>query len=55
MGIDRFEDLHSWQEARKLVRLIYGVSNKPGFKKDFELRRQSQAAAISIMGKCLLI
>jgi len=50
MGIDRFEDLHSWQEARKLVRLIYAPTNKPEFKKDFELRRQSRAAAVSAMG-----
>jgi four helix bundle protein len=50
MGIERFEDLHSWQEARKLVRLIYALTNKPGFKKDFDLRRQSQAAAVSSMG-----
>ena len=50
MGIDRFEDLHSWQEARRLVRLIYALTKKPGFKNDYELRRQSQAAAVSSMG-----
>jgi four helix bundle protein len=50
MGIDRLEDLHSWQEARKLVRLIYALTKKSGFKKDCELCRQSQAAAISSMG-----
>jgi four helix bundle protein len=50
MGIDRFEDLHSWQEARKLARLIYTLTNKPAFKKDFELSRQSRGAAVSSMG-----
>ena len=50
MGIDRFEDLHSWQEAGKLVRLIYALTNKPAFKKDFELTRQFRGAAISSMG-----
>jgi len=50
MGIERFEDLHSWQEARKLVRLIYSLTKKPGFNKDFKLREQSQAAAVSAMG-----
>lgn len=50
MGIDRFEELRSWQEARKLVRLIYTLTNKPVFKKDFELNRQSRGAAVSSMG-----
>lgn len=50
MGIDRFEDLHSWQEARKLVRMVYSLTKKPGSKGDYELRRQSQAAAVSSMG-----
>jgi four helix bundle protein len=50
MGIERFEDLHSWQEARKLVRLIYALTKKAGFKSDHDLRRQAQAAAVSSMG-----
>jgi four helix bundle protein len=50
MGIDRFEDLRSWQEARKLVRVIYSLTKRPGFKKDFKLREQYQAAAVSSMG-----
>jgi len=50
MGIDRFEDLHSWQEARKLARLIYALTNKAAFKKDFELRQQCRGAAVSSMG-----
>jgi four helix bundle protein len=50
MAIDRFEDLHSWQEARKPVRMVYSLTKKSGFKKDFKLREQSQAAAVSSMG-----
>ena len=50
MGIDRFEDPLSWQEARKLARLIYALASKPAFKKDFDLTRQSRAAAVSSMG-----
>ncbi len=50
VGIDRFEDVHSWQEARKLIRLIYGLAKKPGFKSDYKLRNQSRAAAVSCMG-----
>ena len=47
MGIDRFEDLHSWQEARKLLRLVYALAEKPGLKSDYKLRDQSRAAAVS--------
>ncbi len=44
-----FEDLIAWQKARSLTRVIYGISNKGEFKRDFRLSRQIQAAASSIM------
>ncbi len=50
MSIERFEELRSWQEARKLVRMIYPLSESPKFKKDFEFRDQTRAAAVSAMG-----
>lgn len=50
MGIERFEDLHSWQAARNLVRVVYSLTKKSGFSKDFKLREQSQSAAVSSMG-----
>jgi four helix bundle protein len=50
MAIERFEDLHGWQEVRKLVRLVYFLTKKPGFNKDFKLREQAQSAAVSSMG-----
>jgi four helix bundle protein len=50
MKIERFEDIEAWQEARKLVNLVYQVINKnPEFKKDFRLVNQIQAAAVSSM------
>jgi len=50
MKITRFEDIEAWQEARKLVNLVYQVINKnPEFKKDFRLVNQIQAAAVSSM------
>lgn len=50
MKIERFEDIEAWQEARKLVRLVYEAVNKnPEFKKDFRLVSQIQAAAVSSM------
>ncbi len=50
MSIERFEDLHAWQEARKLVRLIYALTDKPRLNRDYELQRQMRAAAVSGMG-----
>ena len=47
--IKRFEDLECWQEARKFVNLIYGLTNKDHFKKDFGLQRQVRGSAVSIM------
>jgi len=48
MKIEKFEDLIAWQEARKLVNLIYGVTQKGDFK-DFGLANQIQKAAVSVM------
>lgn len=47
--IKRFEDILAWQEARKLVREIYGITREGAFAKDFGLRDQVQRAAVSIM------
>jgi four helix bundle protein len=47
--IKRFEDLHCWQEARELVRLVYAGTNVGLFKRDFETKGQIRRAAISVM------
>ena len=50
MKITRFEDIEAWQEARKLVRLVYDAINASEiFKKDFRLAGQIQGAAVSSM------
>lgn len=50
MKITCFEEIQAWQEARKLVKMVYDVINKNGdFKKDFRLVAQIQAAATSSM------
>jgi len=50
MKITRFEDIIAWQEARKLVKLVYEAINANElFKKDFRLVGQIQAAAVSSM------
>jgi len=48
MKIDKFEDLIAWQAARKLVNLIYDITQKSSFK-DFGLANQIQKAAVSVM------
>ena len=47
--IERFEDLQSWQKARRLTHLIYDLTEHPKFCKDFHLRGQIQDAAGSVM------
>lgn len=50
MKITRFEDIEAWQEARKLVKMVYSVINKSSkFRKDFRLVNQVQDAAVSAM------
>ena len=46
VGIKRFEDIESWQEARLLVRDVYTFLNDC---RDFGYKDQMQRAAISIM------
>lgn len=45
----RFEDLAFWQQARELTELIYALTQKDGFAKDYGLKDQIQRAAVSVM------
>jgi four helix bundle protein len=47
--IQRFEDIQAWQEARKLVKMIYSLTNKELFSKDFGMRDQIRRASVSVM------
>lgn len=49
MLIKKFEDIDVWVEARKLVNMVYDLTNKELFKRDFGLREQIQRAAVSCM------
>jgi len=50
MKITRFEDIDAWKEARKLVKMVYGVIKKSKeFRKDFRLINQMQDASVSSM------
>lgn len=47
--VKKFEDLQAWQEAKRLVNVIYSLVKKPPFSKDFALRDQIIRSSISIM------
>lgn len=50
MKIKRFEEIKAWQEARKIVQLVYEAINaNEKFRKDFRLVNQIQGAAVSSM------
>jgi four helix bundle protein len=44
-----FEDLETWQQARKLVNDIYSLTRMDSLNRDFGLCSQLQRAAVSIM------
>ena len=47
--IEKFEDLFAWQKAKELTKLIYHLTKKERFSKDFGLCDQIRRAAVSIM------
>ncbi len=50
MSIERFEDIKAWQEARKLVNLIYNaINSNEKFRMDYRLANQMQGASVSCM------
>lgn len=49
MKIFKFEEIESWQEARKLTNIIYEITKIGNFSKDYGLKDQIQRASVSIM------
>lgn len=47
--IERFEDLEVWKEARELCKIVYRLTNKSPFSKDFDLVRQIRRSSGSTM------
>ena len=47
--IQRFEDIQAWQEARNLVKMIYSLTDKEHFAKDFGMKDQIRRASVSAM------
>lgn len=44
-----FEELEAWQQARRLVDVIYSLTRTGELAKDFRICSQMQSAAVSIM------
>ena len=49
MTITRFEDIHAWQAARELCKIVYRLTRNEKFSRDFGLVDQARRAAVSIM------
>ena len=50
MKINKFEDIDAWNEARKLVGMVYNtIKSNEEFKRDYRLVGQIQGASVSTM------
>jgi len=38
--IERFEDMDAWQLGYKMTRKVYRLAKKPGFAKDYGVKKQ---------------
>ena len=47
--VKKFEDLIAWQKSKRLSILIYRITGKESFGKDFNLKSQIRKASISVM------
>ena len=48
MKIEKFEDIESWKVGRELTKIVYKLTSKSSFSKDFGLKDQIQRASVSI-------
>ena len=49
--IKRFEDIHAWQKARELTKMIYRETENIPFAKDYPLKDQTRRSSTSIVLK----
>ena len=47
--ISKFEDIEAWRKGRELTRLVYRLSARGNFARDFALRDQMRRAAVSVL------
>lgn len=48
-GIEKFEDIEAWKEARELTEEVYRITKTKAFDRDIGLREQLRRAAVSVM------
>ena len=46
--INSFEEIEAWKKCREFTRILYSITNKEEFEKDFDLKRQIRKATVSI-------
>lgn len=49
MKINKFEDIEAWRKSRELTKVIYNISSKINFSRDFGLKEQIRRATVSVM------
>lgn len=49
MNIKRFEDIEAWKKARTMTKMIYTLTSREQFYKDYRLRDQIRDASTSVM------
>lgn len=49
MTINRFEDLEIWKKARELCQIVFTLTSREPFSKDYRFRDQIRAASGSVM------
>lgn len=47
--IEKFEDIIAWQKALELSTLVYKMTNKDKFSKDYGLKDQIRRASVSVV------
>jgi four helix bundle protein len=45
----KFEDIEAWQKARTLCQMVYTLTKKSDFAKDFDLKNQIRRSSGSVM------
>lgn len=48
MKYDKYEEMEIWKISQEIVKLIYDLTKRDNFKKDFNLKNQITRAAVSI-------
>jgi len=46
---ERFEDLEAWRTARELAKVIFTLTEKAKFSRDYSLKDQIRRASVSAM------